>query len=347
MPLWLDKKYVNFVAPKLSLFSWKKPDLANFRCPYCGDSATNKRKTRGYLYVKGGDMFFRCHNCGNGRSVSNFIKDMDPAVHSEYLFELFALKTGNTKPEVVSKPVFVKPKFEPTTLKKGFKYGERLSELPKNHFARLYFNGRCLPERYLDELVYTEDMHKFVHENVRGDRNAPEKPFLVIPIRNENGFIVGFNARNLAPDSVYDKYFKVRYDDETPLIFGRELLDTSKRVFVFEGEFDSMFVKNSVAVGGISSMPEIERELKVPKSMVTLVMDKDYRNKQVVKAMECLIEDGYTVVLFPGNIDAKDVNDLVKDHKYTPMELTSFLEKNSHSGLVASLELNKLKRVTL
>ena len=38
MSEFVDKKFINLIAPQLERFAWKKNDLANCRCPICGDS---------------------------------------------------------------------------------------------------------------------------------------------------------------------------------------------------------------------------------------------------------------------------------------------------------------------
>ena len=50
----------------------------NFRCPYCGDSRTSKKKARGYLYQQNDDWLYKCHNCGIARRLSGFLKDHAP-----------------------------------------------------------------------------------------------------------------------------------------------------------------------------------------------------------------------------------------------------------------------------
>ena len=63
MSYYIDKKFINLASGSLQQFKWKKEDLANCRCPICGDSTKNKTKARGYFYKKGNDFFYKCHNC--------------------------------------------------------------------------------------------------------------------------------------------------------------------------------------------------------------------------------------------------------------------------------------------
>ena len=78
--MFIDKKYINLVSGQLEHFKWKSGELANCRCPICGDSQKNKTKCRGYFYKKGNSFFYRCHNCGYGCSVKNFLDKVSPSL---------------------------------------------------------------------------------------------------------------------------------------------------------------------------------------------------------------------------------------------------------------------------
>ena len=100
---YIDIKYINLVSPRLTLFSKKKADLFNFRCPYCGDSKKRKNKARGYIFKIKTDYVYKCHNCGVGRTLSNFLKDQDHHLHDQYIMEKF--KDGRSgKGTTVPKP---------------------------------------------------------------------------------------------------------------------------------------------------------------------------------------------------------------------------------------------------
>ena len=74
----VDVHYVNLLSGRLDKFARKKEDLYNFRCPYCGDSQKHKNKARGYFFRVKTDMVYKCHNCGVGRTLPNFLKDNAP-----------------------------------------------------------------------------------------------------------------------------------------------------------------------------------------------------------------------------------------------------------------------------
>ena len=74
----IDKKFIGILSPQLERFAWKRETLANCRCPICGDSEKNKSKCRGYFYQKENGFFYKCHNCGYGSNVYNFLKEVSP-----------------------------------------------------------------------------------------------------------------------------------------------------------------------------------------------------------------------------------------------------------------------------
>ena len=107
----VDAHYVTLLSGRLDKFTRKKADLYNFRCPYCGDSQKHKNKARGYFFRLKQDMVYKCHNCGVGRTLPNFLKDHAPDLHDEYIMERY--KSGTTgKGSYVPKPKFKKPVFE-------------------------------------------------------------------------------------------------------------------------------------------------------------------------------------------------------------------------------------------
>jgi transcription elongation factor Elf1 len=95
MSNYLESKYLNLLSAQLQQFKRKNDTLWNFRCPYCGDSQTNENKARGYVFLKEASYIFKCHNCGQGASLNNLIKHVNPSLHKEYTMEKF--KDGGRK----------------------------------------------------------------------------------------------------------------------------------------------------------------------------------------------------------------------------------------------------------
>ena len=84
MSSYIDLKFINEISGRLGQFKKKGDNLFNFRCPHCGDSKKSKTKARAYLYRVKNDMFFKCHNCGQGQNFANFLKFVDPTMSVSY-----------------------------------------------------------------------------------------------------------------------------------------------------------------------------------------------------------------------------------------------------------------------
>ena len=56
--MFIESKYVELLSPQLRNFKKTDKTVYNFSCPICGDSERNKRKARGYVYVKGEHYIF-------------------------------------------------------------------------------------------------------------------------------------------------------------------------------------------------------------------------------------------------------------------------------------------------
>ena len=165
----LDVKYIQLVSSRLTLFSRKKADLYNFRCPYCGDSQKRRNKARGYLFKVKNDFVFKCHNCGMGRTLANFLKDQDTHLHDQYVMEKF--KDGKTgKGTTVPNPKFnfTEPKFK----KKSVDL-EKISDLNISHPAREYLEQRGIKD--LDYFYYCPKFKAWTNE---------QKKILPIDIRS-------------------------------------------------------------------------------------------------------------------------------------------------------------------
>ena len=330
----IDSKYIGLVSMKLEKFSKKKQGLYNFRCPYCGDSERHKNKTRGYIYQLKNDHNFKCHNCGVSRTFTNFLKDIDPGLYDQYVFERYragATGRGSNTPEPkqfkFDKPIFIKKDFDLP----------KISELNTSHPSRKFLEDRKIPVKCLDELYFSENFkewtnsQKYTFENLDND-----EPRIIIPLKN-HGEIFGFQGRSLNPTSKL-KYITIILDDKHPKIYGLDKVDWNKTVYVVEGPFDSMFIDNSIAMVGA----DIDRMFFVSNFETEFVMvyDNEKRNKQIVDRMEKAINSKFRIVIWPDTIHQKDINDMV----LSGLNVQSVLESNVYSELQAKTKLTSWKK---
>ena len=191
MSSYIDLKYINEISARLSQFKKKGDYLFNFRCPHCGDSKKNKTKARAYLYRVKNDMFFKCHNCGEGQSFTNFLKFLDNKKYEQYLLERYKGSAPSTP-----KPKFTdfKPKFKEVDVLDGL---TSVSDLKEGHPVLQYVIDRKIPKAYHDKLFLCNKFMAYVNKikpNTFGHTKG-EHPRLIIPFYDIDGKVFAFQGR--------------------------------------------------------------------------------------------------------------------------------------------------------
>ena len=319
----VDSKFIGLISPKLQKFKRVKPDLYNFRCPICGDSKKNKSKTRGYLYSIKADINFRCHNCGASMTFSNFLKEIDPAVHKQYVFERFkGSKTGRGT-------VVEEPKFNFTAPE--FKTKIDLPKASENPDAKEYLVNRNLDP---DKFYYAEKFKEFTNSLKHTfDDMKYEESRIIIPLFYKKK-LIGFQGRALGSSPV--KYITTMLSDSAPKLYGLDEINDEKPIYIVEGPFDSCFLENSVAMCG--SDVDIRT---FGWSDYIWVYDNEPRNREIVNRISRTIDRGDQVVIWPSDLQHKDINDMVLGGQ----NVQDLVESNVYSGLKAKLQFNTWKRI--
>ena len=329
MSEFVDVHYVNLLSGRLEKFARKKADLYNFRCPYCGDSQKHRNKARGYFFRIKTDMVFKCHNCGVGRTLPNFLKDQAPDLYDEYIMERY--KTGTTgKGSYVPKPKFEKPKFK----KKGEL--QSIEQLNREHPAVGYLLGRQIPEEHFGNLFYTDKFCTWVNTQKPTFKDVKkDHPRIIIPFIDNEGTWFGFQGRSLATDDKL-RYITIMLDESKTKIFGLNRVDYNKTVYITEGPIDSFFIDNAIAMAGA----DVDWSA-LNDSEAVFVYDNEKRNKEIVNRMQKAIDKGYEIVIWPDNLQEKDLNEMyVAGH-----DVQSLVEFNTYSGLQAQIKLTEWKKV--
>ena len=319
----VDSKFINLISSKLQKFKRVKSDLYNFRCPICGDSKKNKSKTRGYLYSMKADVNFRCHNCGASMTFSSFLKQQDPVLHKQYVFERF--KEGTTgRATVVEEPKF---HFEAPKFKKKI----NLPKASENPSADGYLTARKLDST---QFYYAEQFKKFVNTlKPTFDDARYDEERIIIPLYYEKN-LIGLQGRSLGPSKV--KYITVMINDDAPKIYGLDNIRTDAPVYVTEGPFDSTFIRNSVAMCGADA--DVDRW---GVSNRVWIYDNEPRNREIVNRISKTINSSESIVIFPSYIEEKDINDMVM----AGHDVQNLVECNTYSGLEAKLKFNTWKKI--
>lgn len=331
MSIWLDDQYINRMNVLFDKFKRVKPNLYNLRCPICGDSSKNKNKARGYFFIAGQEYRFSCHNCGASMKTKAFIKLVSPMLYDEYCLESYKEEQKYT-PEVRK----LEPKKNDDFIDiKRFKL-KNFSEIDDSHPAKKYLLDRKIPDDKLDLLYYSPTFQKWVKSIDSSFVITKEHPRVVIPYFDEENSVFRFNSRAFGKES--PRYQQTILDQSKPRIYGMERISKYLPMYVVEGQIDSLFLPNCVAVGTANyNVPWLDKFKDK-----TYIPDNQPRNHEVVAQIEPLITSGKRVCLWDQHY-GKDINDMIKNG-LTQKEVIDIIESCSVSGVQAILKFKQWRK---
>jgi len=269
------------------------------------------------------DVNFKCHNCGASMTFSNFLKQLDPALHKQYIFERFKTNSSG-RGTVIEEPIF---KFEAPKFKTKIKL-PKASDHPR---PAGYLAARKLDA---ENFYYAEEFKKFVNSlKPTFDSTQYDEERIVIPLYYEKN-LIGLQGRAIDPNPV--KYLTVMFDDDAPKIYGLDNVRTDAPVYVTEGPFDSAFIRNAIAMCGADA--DVRRW---GISNPVWIYDNEPRNREITNRLSKTIDTGDSVVIWPESIDDKDINDMVM----SGLDVQSVIESNTYSGLEAKLKFTTWKKI--
>jgi transcription elongation factor Elf1 len=343
MSIPVESKYVRLISSRLRNFKQKNTNLWNFSCPICGDSQKNLSKARGYVFPKGNNLFYRCHNCGVSTSVGNLIKSVDESLYKEYVLERY--KSGESGFSNFKSPTFdiPSPRFDKLDKQKVFEHAEWVDKLPSEHFCLVYCEKRQIPSNILNKLLFTPHYKQFCDSLIPNHgKQLLDDARLVIPFYDEYNELIAVSGRALETSDKTLRYVTIRTNEsDKKLIYGMDRVNLKESVKVVEGPIDSLFLKNCVASGDanlIITADEISSDKKV------LIFDNEPRNKEIVKMMQNAIRLQHNVVVWPNTIEGKDINEIILSGK-SQYEIEEIISSNTFRDIEAQLKFNMWKKV--
>lgn len=333
----LDYKYTLLISSRLVNFKEVNSDLYNFRCFYCGDSKKNAHKSRGYLFVVDGNTRYKCHNCGASETFSSFLKDLDSSIYTQYRLEKFKNKPQkrNSYSNVITK----------TDIKSRMKTHSSISaltpitDLPDNNDVKKFFRKRMIPEKFESVFYSCSDASGFTDSVI----DFHDEEFLAVPYFLDNDHNFDFIQVRSVSRKVY-----ITLDNKNSTskrkVWGIPHIDKSRRVFAFEAPIDATMVDNSIAMGGVMNNANLEFVRGMFDDLV-VAYDADYKtNPHILRQLERLIKNDYSVVLFDRHFVWKDVNQCIMSGAWSLEKLNNYVNERVFSGLRARLEISKITR---
>lgn len=337
--IWIDVKYAKMLSTHLRNFKQKSAFLFNGSCPWCGDSQTNKRKARLYIFRGGDNLVAKCHNCDNSSTLSQLLEFVDPQLRKEYAFEKFKEKNDREPPPPPSNNTI--PQIFDLCVDQILDCLSRLDDLPQNHIAVKFCNERKIPRIKYNLLYYTANFQQFTNTVIPNKFPNPKENDhrLVIPYFNSHGKCIAFQGRTLIDQE--PKYYTVKVDDNCERIFGLERVDYSKHILFVEGPLDSLFLPNGLAVSGSSFFTPTVTALK---NHSTLIFDREPRSPEITSIIRKAIKQGFSVCLMPDTLNGKDINDYIVNGS-TIDDVMALIKGNTFSGARAELEFARWKKI--
>ena len=121
-----------------------------------------------------------------------------------------------------------------------------------------------------------------------------------------------------------------------PKIYGLDDVKKDETVYVTEGPFDSTFLSNAIALCGADG--------DISKWGIcdpVWIYDNEPRNSEIHSRISKCIDRGEKVVIWPNNIQEKDINDMIlSGHNVKEM-----IESNTYVGLEATLKFTTWKKI--
>jgi hypothetical protein len=310
-------------------------------CPICREGNSFGKKKR-CAYIP--DInYITCLNCGENLSPINWIMKVSGMTFYEVIQDFNSFKT--TENVEILDEVDSKPKSELT-----------IPDLPYNEIDLFnedqleYYKGdknvqkalSFIKKRKLDQAV--NKPNKYCISLV----DKFHKNRLIIPFIDENLKVLNYQSRALDDNPVR---YLTKYGG-TSCLFNYNKIDSEfYEIFIFEGPFDSTFVKNGVAIGGIQENSNKifkgiqEAQIKqFPFHRKIWVLDSQYKDKAALSKSIKLLESGENVFIWPKKIGSlcKDFND-ISMMGYMEYITSDWIIKNAFTGSEGVKILNKIK----
>ena len=340
---WILQKYIGMLSTRLRNFKRKGPSLYNFSCPLCGDSEHNAKKARAYIYEKENKLLFHCHNCSRPMLASNFLKHMDQSLYDQYVMEYIK---NNRSPQQINREVFESKMKPPVFTKSGPLKGlKKVSQLSPNDPIKKFVEKRKIPTSYHAKLFACPHFKKFVNSLIPNKFSEKslmiDETRLLIPYFDADKNVFAFNARAIDDNDV--RYIKIVLNPENDaIVFNQDTVDYSNPVYLFEGEFDAMFINNSLATGGgdlLSTISPLGH-----KDDIIIVYDNEPRSKETFKKINRAILNGYSVVIWPESVQEKDINEMFLNGMSSEY-IEQIMKENTYHDLNAKMALTNWSKI--
>jgi DNA primase len=304
-------------------------------CPICREGTSWLKKQRCYYIVKNNAI--HCHNCGWHGNPINWIMENGGQTFSEVMKEsqdYDTIKIDDNGP--VRKKIDYELPCDCIDLEDEEQVDFFRNEFPVKKALEVLKSRRLL-EAINKPKKYYFTLNDFTHQNR-----------IIIPFYDENNKIIYYQSRKVIEGDQKPKYLSKKNAERSVFNIDKVVEDIPF-LFVTEGPLDATFVKNGVAVAGISETggevftPKQKEQLKLfPFHEIIYVLDNQWTDHASKSKSKALLENGKRVFIWPKEyFKFKDLNDVCAHYKLNEFPY-KFIESNSYSGMTGKVRLSQI-----
>ena len=307
----------------------------NGSCPICREGSSWLKKKRCYYLPK--KNVICCHNCGWYSGPFNWIKEAGNYSVSELIQEI---KNFDSTEEIVEFEDKKKPSRPSGVL--PVDSINLFDEVESGFWKDNYIFQKAktvIQSRRLDKAINKPNsLYLSLTDPIHKNR-------LTIPFYDSSGEIAFYQSRKILESETKPKYLSKVGQEKT--LFGLNSVKVDlDAVFITEGPIDAFFIRNGLAVAGITKGSNFTFTSKQEEQLKELflfkkiwVLDNQHLDETSRQKTKQLLEAGYEVFIWP-NKNYKDMNDLCMGQGIDGVD-TSFLLENTYTKLKGLIKLAK------
>jgi len=293
----IQQLYTNCLRP---LYKRTK-NVYNAECCICNEGKSRGKTRRLFYYPKSHNFY--CFNCTKGWSEIDWLKIVTKKNFFEIIKEAkeFSGEINYVEKNQQLEPIII-PQLPPDSVNI---FNEDECNFYKNKREDVLIQkalNYCKERRLLTAINKPSSLHVSFNDYVHKNR-------LIIPFYDKYNKIEYYQSRTLNANE-HPKYL-CKIGDKC--LFGMYNIDYDiPYIFLFEGPIDAMFVKNGVAMAGITLTEIQEKFINSCMGMeIIYVFDNDKNNKETKDHIRKIIKNGKRVFIWPKEFkNFKDINEV-------------------------------------
>tara|TARA_S200002703_G_scaffold9244_2_gene9146 strand:+ start:8238 stop:9164 length:927 start_codon:yes stop_codon:yes gene_type:complete len=300
------------------------------------------KKKRCYYIPKNDNVY--CHNCGWSGKPLRWVKEVSGCNNQDIIEEVREYDVSID----IGKDEEVTPKIQVATLPSdSINLSDTMQQDFYNNSVIVRACNHIIKSRRLDTAVNRPDnLYVSLTDKVHKNR-------ITIPFINEHNEIEFYQTRTVKTSELKTKpKYLGKVGAEKTLFNIDKVTSDHDKVYIFEGPIDAFFVRNSVAVAGITERGRSFTQRQEEQLNTTLkwydkvwILDSQWGDRASMIKSEALLKQDEAVFIWPETLGKKykDFNDLAIAANKDEVSW-DWIEKNTFEGLEGIVKMTEIKR---